>query len=98
MAEMYDSESLKIEEPEVIEVNRIFKSPQELLDMSQRVDDILQDMIFGITAQFETWKFIGNTDKTILSLMEDVRDVCRLGRIEQESAQTSLKVVMDLLK
>lgn len=95
---MYDSESLKIEEPEIIEVNPIYKSPQELLAMSERINSLLQDMIDGINAQFEAWKLTNNTDKTVFNLMEDVRDICHLGKDEQGSMQTSLKIVMDLLK
>lgn len=95
---MYDSESLKIEEPEIIEVNPIYKSPQELLAMSERINSLLQDMIDGINAQFEAWKLTNNTDKTVFNLMEDVKDICHLGKDEQGSMQTSLKIVMDLLK
>jgi ubiquinone biosynthesis protein COQ9 len=98
MMEAYDSESLKIEEPETIEINPIYKSPRELLDVSERVDTLLKDMIDGINAQFAAWNFTGNTDKSILRLMEDVKDICRLGGDEQNDIQAKLKVIMDLLK
>jgi hypothetical protein len=96
--EAYDSESLQIEEAETIEINPIYKTPQELLNISERVDFILNDMIDGIDAQFAAWKFTGNTDKSILRLMEDVKDICRLGADEQNDIQSKLKVIMDLLK
>lgn len=95
---MYDSESLKIEEPEIIEVNPIYKPPQELLNMSERIDIMLKNMVDGINAQFDAWKLTGNTDKSILVLMQDVKDICCLGADEQNEIQTKLKVVMDLLK
>jgi hypothetical protein len=95
---MYDSESLKIEEPETVEVNPVYKSPQELLNMSERISVILRGMIDGIDAQFAAWKLTKNTDKSITTLMQDTSDICRLGEDEQGEIQTKLKVILDLLK
>ncbi len=103
MNDIYKSKSLRIEkEPakEIIEIGGKtgYKSPKELLEMSEYIHVVLNNMITGIDEQFRMWDFAGHTDKTLLNLMEGVKDICRLGMDEQEDAQTKLKVIMDLLK
>lgn len=96
---MQHDPSLRIEEPEEIQVGDIgFRTIETQLEINQHILSSLRNLIVAQQEQRRIWDFAGNTAKALYALSNDIEDLCNLTYEEQDAVRTKLQIMRDLIK